>query len=331
MIRASSMVLLVWLIACLPPRAAGDEDVHVGWVQRIDANCQARWRAYGKADEQTLDPIKDHYRFLYQGEALRCAGSGLMVVQIYDLPPQEIRKRNGPCTIGAAGLSCEDQKARQQSSAETPGKKTVRIVNQQALGAFGRPAGRKRGFRAVIYCPTEDSVVRAEKVVIRWNTPINTSPVELRLMDKYNGLLWREKQVQRSAGQLVSEEVRRTLKAYRDEGRAGPLTVTLTSGDTDPSATHFSLLSAADEVALEQELRACDQERDLRRAICRTYACTRRQMWNEAAEEHDAALQLEPRSQSLILAAIAAHRGIGNSKRVAELVAELPPGTTVPD
>jgi len=316
------------VIASLPsPEKADEEDVHVGWVQSIDANCQAKWKAHDKADEKTLNPTRDRYRFLYQGEILWCAGRGSMKAQIYNLPPQEIKSSDGRCTIGAEALICE-HKPQKREAAE---KKTIRIVDQRALEAFGRPAGRRRGFRTVIYSPAEDSVVRTEKIVFRWNTPRKTTAVELRLTDIYGDLLWKQEQVQGAAGQFVSEEARRILKAYGDDRKPGPLSVTLRGDGIDPSAVHFSLLSAADEAALEKDLRTCDQESDLRRAVCRTYSFTQRQMWNEAAEEHDAALQLEPQSKSLILAAIAAHRSTGNAKRVAELMEELPAGTQVPD
>jgi hypothetical protein len=54
-------------------------------------------------------------------------------------------------------------------------------------------------------------------------------------------------------------------------------------------------------------------------------------MWNDAAEEYESALKLEPASQALSLAALTGELNVGNAARVSELKAMLPAGAKTPE
>jgi hypothetical protein len=94
---------------------------------------------------------------------------------------------------------------------------------------------------------------------------------------------------------------------------------------------HFSILSVDEERALNADLAKCAKKSGLSLFVCRTYAFTRREMWNDAAEEYESALELEPASQELMLAALTAERDVGNTARASELKAMLPAGVKAPE
>jgi hypothetical protein len=173
-------------------------------------------------------------------------------------------------------------------------------------------------------------VVRADKLVVRWNEIPGANRISLRLSDKYHGTLWEQAGVEAGTKQRVSPEARQALINHRNKGGANPYTLVLTNGGIQQSV-QFSILSADEEHALDQELTGCVGKRGLLLFACRAYAFTHRQMWNDAAAEYEAALELEPASRELLVAALTAERNIGNAARASELKAVLPAGTELPE
>ena len=306
------------------------DDTHVGWIEKIDGNCSAQLRGKESPESKSLDPSKDHYRFLYPGESVRCTGSGSMVLQILDDAPKKITKQNGWCEVHNEAAVCEKKDDGAGVSRAAEPRTKIRTVDERALIAFGRPAGRQRGLHSAIYAPAAESTVRAGELVVRWNAIPGATKIALRLTDKYHSVLWEQEGVAAGDGRLASPAIGQALIAYRDKGGAGPFRLTLEENGMEQPAVEFSILTADEEKSLDKDLAGCERTKGLLRAVCRTYAFAHREMWNDAAGEHEAALKLAPDSVDLTLAALAAENGVGNTERAMELRAKLPPGTTVP-
>jgi hypothetical protein len=320
-------IVMVFLFAVATwCRAAKAQDTHVGWIDKIVDSCDGKWRGDDNGHPQPLRAKTDRYRFLYPGESVRCDGSGTMTLQILDNKLKTIAKRDGWCKIHSEEALCEKEKSSKSSDSAT----TKQTLDEDALKAFGRAGGRQRGFRSAIFSPAPQSVVRADKLVVRWNEIPGANRISLRLSDKYHGTLWEQAGVEAGTKQKVSPEARQALINHRNKGGANPYTLVLTNGGIQQSV-QFSILSADEEHALDQELTGCVGKRGLLLFACRAYAFTHRQMWNDAAAEYEAALELEPASRELLVAALTAEHNIGNAARASELKAVLPAGTELPE
>lgn len=321
----SAFAVLAWQAVGCP--CARGEDAHVGWIENVGGKCEAWWRASEGSETKKLDSVRDRYQFLYPGESVRCEGSGSMTLQILDNPPKNISMRDGWCTIHNEAAVCEKEA---MPKSPDPGALN-RIVDQRAFAAFGRPAGRPRGFSSAIFCPAAESTVRAGELLFRWNEIPGEGPISLRLTDKYHTVLWEQADIDASATQLVSPASRKALAGYRDKGRAGPFTVILTKEGTAQPPVTFSIVSADEDRDLDGKLANCEKSKGLLRSVCRAFEFSQREMWNDAAEEYETALKLAPESRDLLLAALAVEISIGNGRRAAELRAKLPAGTAVPE
>jgi hypothetical protein len=318
--RTAILIGVVLAVASGWGRVATAADIHVGWIENIGDSCRGQWRASDSARPVKLDQKKDHYRFLYSGESVRCEGSGTMSLQILD-KKKEISKRNGWYRIRDVSVN-----------ANLPQDEIQRLSAQEkAVMAFGRPAGRQRGLPSPIFCPAAESTVRADELVFRWNEIPGATRIILRLSDKYHLVLWEQADVDARRGQLVSPAGRTALVAYGDRGGAGPFSFILTNGGVEQPVVQFSILSTEEQRALEKDLQNCEKSKGLSGSVCRTYAFSTREMWNNAADEYEAALKLEPDSQDLLVAALKAEMSIGNTRRVSELQAKLPAGKAVPE
>jgi hypothetical protein len=299
------------------------QDTHVGWIDKMD--CNGKWRAADRDASQPLRVKTDLYRFLYPGESVRCDGTGRMTLRILDNDPKTISRLDGWCKILNEEVLCEKEKSAK------PDAKAKPTADEEALTTFGRPGGRRRGFGSSIFSPAAESTVRADKLVVRWNEIPGASRITLRLTDKYHGLLWEQADVDAGARQLVSPEARLALAAYRDKGGASPYSLVLSNGGVAQPDVQFSILRADEERALDSDLAKCAKKSGLSHFVCRTYAFTHRGMWNDAAEEYESALKLEPASQALSLAALTGELNVGNAARVSELKAMLPAGAKTPE
>jgi hypothetical protein len=307
--------------------AAKAQDNHVGWIEKIESACDGKWRADENSQPRPLQAAADRFRFLYPGDSVRCDGHGSMSLQILDNQAKSISKRDGWCKIHNEEAICEKEKSGKSSDSAA----VKHNPDQEALTAFGRPGGRQRGLHSAIFAPAAGSTVRADKLVVRWNEMPGATRITLRLTDKYHLPLWEQADVEARAGSLVSPEARLALAAYRGKGGANPFSLMLTNDGTPQPVVNFSILSVDEERALDKDLTRCDKKPGLLLFACRTYALTQRALWNDAAEEYEAALKLEPASRELLLAALAAERDIGNTARVSELTEKLPAGTKVPE
>jgi hypothetical protein len=307
-----SRVLLIGLIAgtmfgalFLPQAIASEgvsEESYAGWIEEIRPPAYLKHDAASKA--MLLDPKRDRFRRLYVGERLRCDHGGTLRLQLYG---EMTEIKDSPVWFPVPHVPSPRPN-----------------LKRQALDFYGRLGGRERGDFLWVFSPANESSVRVENFVIRWNSQAGLATVSMTIEDEAGRRLWGQDGVNGGIGQFVSEAARQAVGKYRDAGGEGPLTlVLLDSGGSESRVSFFPLSVQAGEV-LDQELGMWDKEvSSLMRHVCRAYSFARRRMFTEVADEYEAALEVEPDSQDLLAAAIEAHRRTGNSERVRELTQRL--------
>ncbi len=296
------------MLAALAPLRAAAQDVHVGWIEKID--CTAEWRENERAEPKKL-PKAGHHRFLYPGEGVRCVGGGLMLVQDH----AEL--------VSLAGKGKWHYLRREGIGTSK--------ADEEAVERFGRVAGRSHSLGGPIFSPVNEGVVRLAGLVVRWTPSETPGPIRLRLIDDDGNELWRVEGIQGSTGLFNSESLRRVLAQQRDARYAGQFTLSLAQGGSAEPPVTFSLLPAEGEKGLEADLARCASKQGLMRNACRAYAFETRRMWNSVAAEYDDALASDTASPDLIASAIHIHRQIGDTDTAGRLTAQLPPGTKTPE
>lgn len=289
------------------PRAAQPES-RVGYLgpfrgdvyfRKSDAE---RWRK--------LDPQRDLYKWLYAGDRLRCSPRASAVLYLYNeeitITERDTEKPGGGYHI------------RRRESGPRSGK-------TQAVENFGQVGGWKlRSGGVAVYWPAADSTVRAETLEFRWLGSPSMGRVSLILRDEDGNEFWRQDALDGASGAFDSRAARAKLAAYRRDVGNRLAAFVLADSAGNQLRVNFYVLSAKSERALAAELAEADKAKGLERYVLRAYAFTRRNLYDEATQEYDDALQLAPLSSSLLDAAIQAHTRTGNSARVRELREKLP-------
>ncbi|HJY87112.1 MAG TPA: hypothetical protein VKE24_09780 [Candidatus Acidoferrales bacterium] len=296
------------VLAALTALRVAAQDLHVGWIEKID--CPAEWRANVRAQPKKL-PKAGPRRFLYPGEGVRCVGPGKMLVQDH-AELVSLAERGKWHNLRREGIGASK-------------------ADEEAVERFGRVAGRSRGLGGPIFSPVNEGVVRLAGLVVRWTPTVTPGPIRLRLIDDEGNELWRVEGIQGSAGLFRSESLRRVLGQQRDAKYAGQFTLSLAQGGSAEPPVTFSLLSAGEEKALEEDLARCASKQGLMHNACRAYVFETRRMWNDVAAEYDDALASDTASPDLIAAAIRIHRLIGDTDTAERLTAQLPPGSKTPE
>jgi|SRR5579862_1604162 len=293
-------------------RAFAIEDTHIGWIESIECR-PAEWSDNGETRPKLLDAKLDHYRFLYPGEAIRCKGPGRLLIQDHSR---------------LVTLTAKDNWYKLSSTLQHESNQE----DEEALKTFGRIAGRPRGsVTSPIFSPANDGVVLASNLVVRWRPHDTPGTIRVRLVDEDGAELWQKGPINGSDGAVDSEELRQVLTRLSEDGRAGEITLILEQNGSAEIHVKFLLLSTENKKSLDDDLLRCASKQGLMHAACRAYAFESRRMWNDLAIEYDAALAGAPGSRDLTVAAILIHRKIGDTDVVDRLVAQLPPGTPVPD
>src|SRR5262249_38742443 len=212
------------VLAALTALRAAAQDLHVGWIEKID--CPAEWRANVRAQPKKL-PKAGPRRFLYPGEGVRCVGPGKMLVQDH-AELVSLAERGKWHNLRREGIGASK-------------------ADEEVVERFGRVAGRSRGLGGPIFSPVNEGVVHLAGLVVRWTPTVTPGPIRLRLIDDEGNELWRVEGIQGSAGLFRSESLRRVLGQQRDAKYAGQFTLSLAHvGSAEPPVT-FSLLSAGEE------------------------------------------------------------------------------------
>jgi hypothetical protein len=247
---------------------------------------------------------------LHPGERVRCGQGGYLKICVY----KQCKEIKGPSEwypIPHIPLSESDAR---------------RIALQRFWGG-----GRPRGGGTVIFSPADDSVVVPDRLTIQWATSDEDKSVTLTILSDANHVIWQEENADGATGLLVSESARKALLKYRNDRGKGLLKLVLVRPNEQSEQARFSILSLENEQSLQQELMKWDKEEaSLLRHAYRAYAFSSRGMLTEWVEEYEAALAETPESHDLLVATINANRGIGNARRVSDLMKRLSPGTKMP-
>jgi hypothetical protein len=250
---------------------------------------------------QKLDPDRDQYRSLSVGETLRLGPNAHAELIIGD---GHINK-DGPCEYAVLAVESAE-------SSET----------MKAIEHFASTGGLTRGgstHPVAVFSPAPEEVIWPPKLVIRWIPKSDRGSVSFTILDEDDEILWQKEGVPDAAGVLDSDDLRKALTE-----REGSFVLNMRRFD-ETITVPFSVLSPKQKQALENELSAWDRESDQGfRSIGRAYVYRKFRMFNQVANEYEAALKNAPRSRSLLIAAVIAHHRTGNVPREKELRVQLP-------
>ena len=179
--------------------------------------------------------------------------------------------------------------------------------------------------------PAGAGMTRPESFKFRWRMLrtseglINISPLSISLVGcKTDERLWPEHVIDYKKGLYVSEEVRRLLKERQRPDSVESIEVVVTSASFDKAQRFcFDLISAAEERRLSAELAMWDDYDDLVRHAERARVFYRHGLYDESAEEFDAALRLSPQTDYLLADAIMARFRLGDDDEVDTLLRRL--------
>jgi len=292
-----SLPLQIALLA-LPSNAAAAAEPKpcVGWVQEVRGTVY--WRPHAAAPRVALHPKADQYRGLRTGEQLFCPRGGhlrLMVNgRLRELKPVDAWFTLPP-PLRTSGLT------------------------ERAIEAYGRRLGAERPVGSALYCPADGGRVRAAHLVVRWQPEPAWKQVTLSLRDETGQELWRRPRVEAAAGRLEDTE----LRAKLSQRTSGTLELLLSGPDGTSQSVRFTLLPAGEEPGLLAELAGFEKGPGLLPRIGRAQCLIQRRLYNEAADEYEAALAQAPASRALLEKTLQLQRLIGNTTRAEELEQRL--------
>ena len=240
-------------------------------------------RRKGFDDQQPL-PLKNGDP-LYAGDQVRCE-SGRVLIQQWGVKKVAITPEDGWWPV--------------------PRKRKANPLDDAVKNEFPLPAGRpQRGPSGFILSPRRNSIISPARLVFRWTPTEKILPLTLSLKRVGDEKpFWSETVGDSTLGQYLSDEARRRLQRIQKKNPDADLEFAVAKPDGKTRKVVFRVLSVKGEQALARELAASDKEPGLMRTIRRAYAFSRRQLYNEAAEEYESVLKDFPDSPYLLRAAI---------------------------
>ena|SRR5579871_5577969 len=309
----SVLLALTPFVALAAPPSKGEI---VAFILKIEGRIY--WKPKRDKAPLQLDPRKDRAKPLYFREWIKVnPGSKLCIVDLRG--KQAVEQTLQTPVHGKAQWVTLPHRATEEQA---------RLW--KALKAYAALGGRNKGGGSQIFSPAQHGVVRPETLVLRWVPIMPAMHVTLTITDRQKHEIWRQKNIDSGSGLLVSETAQDALKRYRSGGHNGELTLALADGTNKPVAIRFLLMDPRAENALQTELASWDKQQGLICHLGRAYTFTTFDMYNDAADEYEAALREAPESTSLLIAAIVTQEDIGNFPRGKELRMRLPAGVHVP-
>lgn len=256
------------------------------------------------AGVKLLDPQRDVARLLHRGEILVCAQKSQVRLRLQS----GSRLLKGPNRWPVPALALDEQ-----------GAVSLALQRLGSVGEALEPAG------GPLLSPADGSSVRPDVATLRWRP--SSKEIAFRLTNERGKDLWGRAEVPGAAGRLVDPRFNAALREFRESVSQGKLTLEARSDDAVIGKVEFSLISEQAEMSLVQELKnwSVEPERSLLRFVGRAAAFGRRSMWNEEADELEAAVAAFPKSATLLNADRAAQLRIGNLARAEELRRSLIP------
>ena len=269
-----------------------DDGKYAGVIKHIGSQC---YRQIGNAKAVLLNSDRDQYADVHVGEKFQCF-SGSIAFELKSSPDERgvsdvIRPFDGCHTIKKASVD--------QSVA------TGRDKKHSSKSSTSR-AGPTRHESGPFCSPIDRTGVIASQLMIRWMPDAVGSVLTLRIVDPENRELWKMTGVKGASGtsgldRPGLEEARKALDEYRQRNLPNPLRLVVEDSKGQTSKIQFSLLTAAEEMALTTELNHCAiDNHDVMLSLCRIEAFSKRQMFREVVQEYDVALKLAPKSEALI-------------------------------
>lgn len=250
------------------------------------------------AKASPLDPARDVGRLVHSGDVLNTPAKSTVRLRLQ----RGSRVVKGPMRWVAPKLDADEQG-----------------IVSLALQRLEAPAENVVHNHGPLISPAEGSSVRPEVAPIRWlPTP---GVLSMRLKNERGKVLWNRESVPGTDGKLDDPAFNTALRDFRESVSQGKLTLEVRTGDTVAGKVEFSLISEQAEMSLKQELKvwSAEPEKSLLRYVGRAAAFGRRFMWNEEAEELEAAVGTFPKSVTLLRADRAAQLRIGNLARAEAL------------
>jgi hypothetical protein len=197
---------------------------------------------------------------------------------------------------------------------------------KKIIDAYGRTGGRDRGDFTVpiLYAPANDSSVVPEQFEVRWLPLKQLCVVSFVIQDANGQEIWRQREVDGSAGLFGSARATEALSNYREKKGSGVLQLKLADSCGNEDRVNFTVLSVDAESTLNQALATWAGEQDqLMTHLGRASVFVEYEMFAQAADEYEAALKRVPESSALLKLTIAAQRRTGNRARAKELELRL--------
>ncbi|MBV9508089.1 MAG: hypothetical protein JO323_24110 [Acidobacteriia bacterium] len=189
---------------------------------------------------------------------------------------------------------------------------------------YGKIGGRRRDFDSILYFPANGSSIRASEFKIRWNPVPNMGKISLQLQTSRGQMLWEEGGVEAGSGSLDSKAARQAVIEYVSKGGSSRLQLKFIFVSGRQMGVEFSILSPHLEEMVDQDLTsASEHEKGIFLHLARSYILSAYQMYNDVAEEYDAAVREAPESLDLLLADLRAQMQVGNAARAKHLQAVL--------
>lgn len=283
-------------MVCKRAKAKANDGQYAGLIKNIGSRC---YRQIGDGSQQLLDPKRNHLDKVYVGERFQCFAGSIMFEMNGSTGGQgatyTIRPDDGCHTIKEPSIPRSD-------------------ANQAGVKSHGTSrAGLKRGDSGPFCGPANKSWIVPSQLEIRWIPAAVGSVLSVGVFGD-GGILWYRDGVQGTLGELINDEVRNKLQAYRDKGGANPVTLVIEDSKGQKSSIQFSVLSKVEEDALTKDLDNCATVKDdIMLALCRVAAFRDRRMYVEVAREYDKALQLAPESEELLARTAEAYEAIGDA------------------
>ena len=301
--RWKGPAVLACLLCCLPACVlwAGDstsesDRTPVAIVESISGTVTLS--NLPKGPGQALDPQKDVARLLHRGEWLQCSERSQV----------RLRLQSGPKVVKGV--------ARWVAPNLPPDEQGIVSLAMQRLESGAVATDHAPG---PIFSPAEGSSVRPDVAPIRWHKALGS--VAFRLKNERGKVLWSHGAVSATDCKLDDPAFNAALREFRDSVSQGKLTLEALSGETLTGKVEFSLISELAEQSLKRELKdwGAEPEKSLLRYVGRAAAFGRRSMWNEEAEELEAAVATFPKSVALLRADRSAQLRTGNLPRAEAL------------
>ena len=281
-------------------RAESSAEV-VALVGKIEGT--VHWKPASDKAAVQLDAKKDAMRPIHFGEWVKVSpGSGLHLMVAANGKPivQAI-------TTPANGTA-EWRTFVHRPSADQLALMNV-LKNNSGLG------GRSRG-NIQVYSPADGSAIRLSHLHVLWTPSPTVHKLTITILDgRLRRKFWETAAVDGAAGRLDTAAAAEPLKGYRGALvlKVTPLASSAGSEPEQLKYVRFMLLDPVSESSLEKELAQWDREIGLIRHLGKIFAFNRLKLYNEAADEYEAALAETADSKPLLSAAIDAAARIGNT------------------